>query len=105
MRAVDEIHLLNLGVAEAYQRQGYGSFLLRHALASGRQIGGSSMFLEVRPSNRPAIVLYERFGFAEVGRRRGYYPAHVGREDALVMRRTLDETDGRSADGSRCTAE
>ena len=43
------------------------------------------MFLEVRPSNRIAQGLYARFGFRKVAVRRGYYPAHSGREDALVL--------------------
>lgn len=94
MRAVDEVHLLNIGVDRSVQRRGLGGFLLRHALAGGWRAGGRSIFLEVRPSNAPAIAMYVRFGFAEVGRRRGYYPAHVGREDAIVMRRTLSEEDG-----------
>jgi ribosomal-protein-alanine N-acetyltransferase len=47
------------------------------------------MFLEVRPSNRPGQALYERFGFRKVARRRGYYPAAAGREDALVLSRAL----------------
>ena len=43
------------------------------------------LFLEVRPSNAPALELYTRSGFAKVAVRRGYYPARVGREDAWVF--------------------
>ena len=43
------------------------------------------MFLEVRPSNAPAIALYHDEGFNEIGRRPRYYPAIGGREDAIVM--------------------
>jgi ribosomal-protein-alanine N-acetyltransferase len=43
------------------------------------------VFLEVRPSNRGAQALYTRFGFERIATRRGYYPAHSGREDALVL--------------------
>ncbi|MGZ8155124.1 MAG: ribosomal protein S18-alanine N-acetyltransferase, partial [Burkholderiales bacterium] len=42
-------------------------------------------FLEVRPSNTAARALYARSGFSEIGRRRDYYPAQEGREDAVVM--------------------
>ena len=49
------------------------------------------MLLEVRPSNGPALALYRNYGFAEIGRRKGYYPADGGREDALVLRRELEE--------------
>ena len=48
------------------------------------------MFLEVRPTNRPALLLYEGLGFAPVGLRRGYYQAVGGREDAIVYRLDLD---------------
>lgn len=48
------------------------------------------LWLEVRPSNERALALYRREGFVEVGRRKAYYPAPEGREDALVMRRDID---------------
>jgi ribosomal-protein-alanine N-acetyltransferase len=47
------------------------------------------MLLEVRATNQPALALYAQQGFAEIGRRRGYYPAEAGREDAIVMAREL----------------
>jgi ribosomal-protein-alanine N-acetyltransferase len=46
-------------------------------------------FLEVRDSNTAAFRFYERYGFNEIGRRRDYYPAVGGREDAVVMACTL----------------
>jgi ribosomal-protein-alanine N-acetyltransferase len=46
-------------------------------------------FLEVRPSNTAAARLYHSLGFEQVGVRRGYYQATVGREDAAVLRRVL----------------
>ena len=52
-------------------------------LARGR--GAQHLFLEVRPSNLAGKALYDRFGFREVAVRPGYYPAHAGREDALVL--------------------
>jgi len=45
---------------------------------------------EVRPSNKLAIKLYEKLGFNEIGVRRNYYPAHQGREDALLLALSLD---------------
>jgi ribosomal-protein-alanine N-acetyltransferase len=49
-----------------------------------------SILLEVRPSNERALAVYKKYGFAEIGRRKGYYPAHEGqREDAIVMRFVL----------------
>ena len=54
-------------------------------LKVARQHGAETAFLEVRESNRRARALYRRLGFVEVGRRRDYYPALNGREDALVL--------------------
>ena len=85
MVGAGEAHLLNLSVAEASQRQGHGTALLHEAISLARGLGAGSLFLEVRPSNQPAHGLYRRFGFREVAVRRGYYPAHAGREDALVL--------------------
>lgn len=91
MLAVDEAHLLNISVAPRHQGIGHGARLLRHAMEVARRGGATSMLLEVRPSNAKAIALYRHFGFKEIGRRRGYYPAENGREDAIVMVRELSE--------------
>lgn len=80
-----EAHLLNLSVAAHRQRQGLGAALLAEALRVARVRGATRLVLEVRPSNLAAQRLYRRFGFREVGLRRGYYPTREGREDALVM--------------------
>ena len=85
MAAAGEAHLLNLSVAAAHQRRGHGSELLRQAASLARLRGAKNIFLEVRPSNRGAQALYTRFGFQKVAVRRGYYPAHSGREDAIVL--------------------
>jgi [ribosomal protein S18]-alanine N-acetyltransferase len=85
MVAAGEAHLLNLSVAPAWQRKGHGSALLREASAIARLRGARGIFLEVRPSNAGAQALYIRFGFRKIAVRRGYYPAHSGREDALVL--------------------
>ncbi len=90
MTGVDELHLLNVTVATAWQGRGLGSSLLQALQARGRQLGLATLWLEVRESNQRACALYARLGFAEVGRRRGYYPApHATREDAIVMRLQL----------------
>ncbi len=87
MPVIDEVHLLNLCVAPACQRQGLGAALLVSSIASAHASGFASMLLEVRPSNTAAVALYGRAGFAQIGRRKHYYPAAQGqREDALVMR-------------------
>jgi ribosomal-protein-alanine N-acetyltransferase len=83
--AAGEGHLLNLSVAASHQRAGHGSALLKEAMRLARRRGAQHIFLEVRPSNLAAKALYGRFGFQEVAVRPGYYPAHAGREDALVL--------------------
>lgn len=85
MVAAHEAHLLNLSIGAGHQRRGLGSGLLRDAAECARRLGARNVFLEVRPSNRGAQALYTRFGFRKIGTRRGYYPAHSGREDALVL--------------------
>lgn len=85
MNVVDEIHLLNISVVAERQRQGWGHAMLEHLLGLARRGGAGRMLLEVRPSNVAALALYARHGFTEIGRRRGYYPAGNGREDAIVM--------------------
>lgn len=89
MAAVDEMHLLDIGVAPDRQRQGHGRALLQFLCERARQSDMGRMLLEVRPSNGHALAFYRRHDFAEIGRRRGYYPTLTGREDAIVMARQL----------------
>jgi len=85
MLVADEAHLLNLSVAPEWQRRGYGTFVMHHLFSVARSHGATRMFLEVRPSNAAGQGIYGLLGFVAIGRRRGYYPAAAGREDALVM--------------------
>jgi ribosomal-protein-alanine N-acetyltransferase len=87
--AAGEGHLLNLSVASARQRQGHGSALLTDVMRLARAREAQQLFLEVRPTNAGAKALYSRFGFRQVAVRPGYYPAYGGREDALVLLKTL----------------
>jgi ribosomal-protein-alanine N-acetyltransferase len=87
--AADEAHVLNVSVAPDYQGNGLGRRLMRRLLTLAGQHRADSVFLEVRESNTTALYLYESLGFNEVGRRRGYYPSHDGREDAIVFALTL----------------
>ena len=89
MQGVDEIHLLNITVAPAWQGCGHGHALLDAVQAHGRNRGLAGLWLEVRQSNLGAQAFYRRRGFAEVGVRRGYYPAAGPREDAVVMKLLL----------------
>ncbi|MEW5786209.1 MAG: ribosomal protein S18-alanine N-acetyltransferase [Pseudomonadota bacterium] len=89
MMAVGEGHILNCCVAPAWQGRGFGRQLMEHLIDTARAHNTGFLFLEVRPSNLPALGLYRRLGFDEVGRRRNYYPADQGNEDAIVMRLDL----------------
>lgn len=89
MSVMDEAHLLNITIAPAWRRQGLGRVLLEHAMDATRQKSVKTLFLEVRPSNKPAIAMYENMGFEAFALRKAYYPAQQGREDALVMRKVL----------------
>ncbi len=84
---LDQGELANIAIAPAHRRTGLGTLLLRHVLDVARGRGVARVFLEVRASNRAALDLYARFGFQEVGRRKGYY--EQPREDALVLRAEL----------------
>jgi tRNA threonylcarbamoyladenosine biosynthesis protein TsaB len=92
MKGVDEVHLLNLTVAPAYQRQGWARCMLDALALWSRGQGAQALWLEVRESNARAIDVYTRHGFAQVGVRKAYYPAapsdptaHGQRENAVVM--------------------
>lgn len=72
--AAGEGELLRIGVDPSARRQGLGRQLLSGFLAAQRRAGAHQTFLEVRQDNTPARALYQRLGFAEVGRRPRYYP-------------------------------
>jgi ribosomal-protein-alanine N-acetyltransferase len=99
MPGVDELHLLNITVAPAWQGQGHGQALLDVVMAQARARQLALLWLEVRQSNQRARALYRRRGFAEVGQRKGYYPAAGGREDAVVMRLDLAPADAGAPHG------
>ncbi len=81
-----EAEILTLAVAPAARRRGIGSALISAACQKAQEMGAETMFLEVSQANEPARTLYTRFGFREVGQRRGYYQAPGARkEDALIF--------------------
>ncbi len=84
--AAGEAEILTVAVVPAARRRGHGTALLREGMAAARARGAGAMFLEVAAGNAPALALYAREGFVEVGRRRRYYADGA---DALVLRRDL----------------
>lgn len=86
MQGVDEMHLLNITVVPAWQGRGLAVAMLDRLVAECRRSGLTQLWLEVRIGNARAREVYRRYGFAEVGRRRAYYPVPQGpREDAILM--------------------
>ena len=98
MKGVDEVHLLNITVAPAFQLQGWGRLMLDALVLWSCGQNAQWLWLEVRASNAHAKALYLRYGFREVGMRKGYYPeggtslpGMPAREDAMVMSLSLAE--------------
>ena len=85
MKGVDEVHLLNITVAPAFQGLGWGRVMLDALAIWARGQGAGWVWLEVRNSNARAQQVYLRYGYRRVGERKNYYPADGGREDAIVM--------------------
>ena len=77
--------MMNLAVHPDYRCRGIASQLIATLIEHLKNAQVTCLTLEVRASNNPAIALYEKHGFAEVGRRPGYYCNP--REDALILRK------------------
>jgi len=90
MAGVEEMHLLNITVHPDHHGQGHARQMLSHLMAASLARGARMLWLEVRQSNARARHLYTRWGFEQVGVRKGYYPNGQSlREDAIVMRLPL----------------
>ena len=91
MAGYQEVHLLNITVAPAHQRQGWALVMLDALALWSRGQRADWLWLEVRQGNTRAQQVYLRRGFVRVGLRKGYYPAlHGEREDAVVMSLRLE---------------
>ncbi len=88
-QVLDEADINNVAVAAAQRGRGYGRQLLQAVLARALNLGCKRLTLEVRPSNAPALALYQSLGFVVCGRRSGYYQDNG--EDALLMECVLAE--------------
>lgn len=86
---LEQLELFNICVAIEAQGQGYGKALLQHFLQEGASRGATEAFLEVRSSNYSAIALYEKCGFMQTGRRKGYYVSKDRKDDAILMTNLL----------------
>ena len=81
----NETDMMNVAVTADFRRQGIGEKLVTALVEELKAIESHSLTLEVRASNAPAIALYEKTGFTEVGRRKNYY--RNPKEDALILRK------------------
>ena len=79
----EEAQVTNVAVHPDYRGKGFGTELFARLIEEVKLNGVTAITLEVRPSNKAAIRLYEKFGLQSVGRRKGYYIDN--NEDALIM--------------------
>jgi ribosomal-protein-alanine N-acetyltransferase len=82
---IDESDMMNIAVHPDFRRRGIAEALVAELEAALRQRGSHALTLEVRDSNAPAIALYEKLGFAQVGLRKNYY--RNPKEDARILRK------------------
>ena len=82
---MDETDMMNVAVHPDFRRQGIAEALVNGLVDRLKAMGSHCLTLEVRASNAPAISLYEKLGFSEIGRRKNYY--RNPREDALILRK------------------
>ena len=87
---LDEAEILSIAVSADQQKSGRGAGLLGHFLAYVAARDVKIVFLEVAADNVSALTLYDRHGFAEIGRRPSYYKRSDGDCDAILMRRFID---------------
>ena len=80
-----ETDVMNIAVHPDYRRRGIGQILIEELIREISNLGSISLTLEVRASNAPALALYEKMGFAQVGLRKNYY--RNPKEDALILRK------------------
>ena len=82
---LDETDMMNVAVHPDYRRRGIAETLILSLVEELKKLDSRCLTLEVRASNDPAISLYKKLGFGEIGRRKNYY--RNPREDALILRK------------------
>ena len=80
----DEASITNVAVSPEFRKKGYGEQLVAEAKFAAKEANAENIFLEVRVSNEPAISLYKKMGFEELGIRKKFYEHPV--EDAIIMK-------------------
>ena len=87
----DEAEILTLGICPDFQGRGHGAGLMRGAIEFCRSSGVASLFLDVAVDNKAALKLYKKCGFDCIDRRSNYFETRLGRIDALIFRRTIEQ--------------
>ena len=82
IKIIDEITIMNIVVKKSKRKLGIGSALLQKLIDFSREQKATSITLEVNYKNEPAIALYQKFGFKQVGLRKKYYH---NTDDAVLM--------------------
>ena len=85
---LDGSDMMNIAVAPNFRRMGIAQAMVSNLIGRLKERNSRCLILEVRVSNLPAIALYEKMGFIQVGRRRNYY--QNPKEDALILRKEWD---------------
>ena len=83
--SIDETDVMNVAVHPDFRRRGIAETLVNALVTELKNRGSHALMLEVRASNAPAIALYEKLGFVQVGCRKNYY--RNPKEDALILRK------------------
>ena len=84
-----EVYITNIAVLPVYRKQGIGALLLSVLLSVSEQENAQFVSLEVREGNQAAISLYEKCGFAAVGKRKHFY--RDPEEDALIYTKYFNQ--------------
>ena len=86
---INRAHIMNMCVAPEYRRHGLGRRIMLHMLSMAKKNHARRAWLEVRATNRTAILLYRKLGFRAREIRKGYYLTRRGRQNAIIMSRKL----------------
>lgn len=90
LQVLDESTLMDIGVKHEERGKGHAKHLLADFVQHCQLNKAQHIWLEVRKSNQHAVALYERANFCLIEERKNYYPTDNGKENALIMRKTLD---------------
>ena len=82
-----ETDMMNIAIHPDYRRRSIAHSLIECLILELKNRGSSSLTLEVRASNAPAVTLYEKLGFEQIGLRKNYY--RNPKEDALILRKAF----------------